>query len=879
MSAATPARREERRARTRDWLEALDGLLSAEGPQAAAALLQQLERRAAALGVPLGERPRAPLVNTLPYPDPADFPGDAALEQRIEALVRWNAMAMVARANRDRPGTGGHIASHASIATALEVGFQHFFRGYDHEEGPDRLYLQGHASPGIYARAYLEGRSSEAQLDAFRQEVSADGLSSYPHPWLMPDFWEIPSVSMGLAPIMAIYQARFDRYLRDRGLTDRLPRTWAVVGDGEMDEPESVGGLGFAARNRLGNLTFVVDCNLQRLDGPVHGGSQIIRELAALFGGAGWRVIQVVWGAAVCELLEHDTDGRVVEVMDRTVDGTWQRLAAEGDEALREHLIGDDPRLRRVAAKLGPFERGGHDRLALWAAFREAEREQDRPTVILANTIKGHLLGSAGEARNIAHKTKTLGEEDMRAFRDRLGVPVSDDALSDIPFVRPHEDSAVMRYLRERREALGGVRPARRVSPPDLDAIPEAPFERFHGGSEREVTTTAWLVRMLAQLLKDDELGRRLVPIIPDEARTFGVEALFPQVGIYQPGGQPYEPVDADMLLTYRETERGVILEEGITEAGSMGSFIAAGTSHANGGPAMVPMFFFYSMFGFQRVGDLIWAAGDARARGFLIGATSGRTTLNGEGLQHEDGHSHLLAFSHPSVRAYDVTWGYEVATLVEDGLRRMLVEGEDDLVYLTVANEPYPMPEHPEGIREGIVRGIYPIHADEEADVTLLGTGVLLREALKAREMLARDFDVKAEVFAVTSFQQLYRDATTAERWNRLHPKEEPRTPYLREALGERERPLVAVSDWVKTLPHTLARWLPGPLHALGTDGYGRSDTREALRDFFEVDARHVAVAALAELAKAGAVKAEKVDEAIDSLGVDPAREDPRTR
>ncbi|HJL16532.1 MAG TPA: pyruvate dehydrogenase (acetyl-transferring), homodimeric type [Sandaracinaceae bacterium LLY-WYZ-13_1] len=877
MSGSTAARREALRERTRDWLEALDGVLDAEGPEATAALLRQLARRAAARGATLEPRPDTPYVNTLPYPAASDVPGDEALEARIEALVRWNTMAIVARANRERPGAGGHIASHASIATALEIALNHFVRGRDHEAGPDRLYVQGHASPGIYARAFLEGRLSEAQLGAFRQELGADGLSSYPHPWLMPDFWETPSVSMGLAPIMAIYQARFDRYLHDRGRAEHVPRTWAFLGDGEMDEPESVGALTFAARQGLSQLTFVVDCNLQRLDGPVRGSGQVIRELGALFRGAGWRVIQVLWNGPICELLAHDEDGRVARVLDETLDGTWQRLAAEGEAALRAHLIGGDPRLQAVAGKLGPFDRGGHDRRALFAAFDAAAQESERPTVILAQTVKGHLLGEAGEARNVAHKTKKLEGDALRAFRDRLGVPVADDDLEALPFLEAPDD--VARYLEERREALGGPRPARRVAPPPLESIPEAPFERFLGGSDREVTTTAWLVRMLSQLLKDEALGERVVPIVPDEARTFGVEALFPQVGIYEPEGQPYEPVDADMLLTYRETAEGVILEEGISEAGAMGSFIAAGTSHANGGPAMVPFFFFYSMFGFQRVGDLIWAAGDSRARGFLIGATSGRTTLNGEGLQHQDGHSHLLAHGHPTVRAYDVTYGWEVTSIVNDGLRRMLVEGEDTIVYLTVANEPYEMPAMPEGARDGAVRGLYAVAPAEDAQVSLLGTGVLLREALRAQAILDADFDVRADVYAMTSWQQLYRDAASKERWARLHPTEEPPPPVLREVLGERRRPLVAVSDWVKALPHSLARWLPGPVHALGTDGFGRSDTREALRDHFEVDARHVVVAALSELSRSGAVSPRTVGEAIDALGVDPERDDPRTR
>ena len=707
-------------------------------------------RRAAARGVELPFTRATPAVNTLPYPSRRDYPGDLALEARIEAMVRWNAMAMVARANRDRPGIGGHIASYASAGTLMEVGFNHFFRGNDHPEGPDHLYLQGHASPGVYARAFLEGRLDEEKLDAFRADVSADGLSSYPHPWLMPRFWETPSVSMGLAPLMAIYQARFDRYLVDRGLRAHLPRTWAVIGDGEMDEPESVGGLAMASRSCLGNLTFVVDCNLQRLDGPVRGDASVIRELEGLFRGAGWKVLKVLWGREWCDSIARDVDGRLVEALDQMVDGQWQRVAARGGAVLREELFDRDPALRAMVAdwsdaELGQLERGGHDRLAVWSAFDEAARTNDRPTVILAMTVKGWGMGTAGEARNVAHQAKSMNEPALRAMRDRLGVPIGDAELDAIPYVKPDESSPELSYMRERREALGGLRPERRASRADVALPGDDVFGHFRQGSERDVTTTAWLVRMLAQLLKDPNLGPRIVPIVPDEARTFGLEALFPQVGIYAHSGQLYESVDAGKLLHYQEEREGQILEEGITEAGAMASLIAAGTSHASGGPWMLPFFFFYSMFGFQRVGDLIWAAQDARAHGFLIGATSGRTTLNGEGLQHQDGHSHLLAHAYPRVRAYDVAYGYEIATIVEEGIRRMVSEGEDVLYYITVANEPYPMPGLPEPdsarghragnpLRPSVRRG--PGHAARFRSAAPLGA----RGARAARDALRRD-------------------------------------------------------------------------------------------------------------------------------------------
>lgn len=875
------------RQRLRDWLSALDEVLEADGPDAASRLLAALERRAARAGAEMPRQWSTPYLNTIPVAAQPRFDGDLELEHRIEALVRWNAMAMVARANREASGIGGHISSYASAGTLLEVGFNHFFRGPDHPEGGDSLFLQGHASPGIYARAFLEGRLSERQLAGFRRELSdAGGLPSYPHPWLMPDFWQFPSVSMGLAPLMAIYQARFDRYLLQRRLIERSGRVWAVVGDGEMDEPESVGALSVAARERLGKLTFVIDCNLQRLDGPVRGNSKIIQELERLFSGAGWRVIKVLWGSEWDALLELDDGGLLAQRMEETVDGEWQRYAAEGGHFFREHFFGAHPELRAMVdsssdEELGRMRRGGHDVLKLYAAYRAAVREQERPTVILAHTVKGWGLGKAGEAANVSHKTKDLDADDLRHFRDFFELPIPDAQLAELPFYRPADDAPELSYLAERRRALGGFVPRRRVRVPGLGPPADEVFEPLlEGTGERPATTTMLMVRLLSSLLKDEQVGKLVVPIIPDEARTFGVEALFPRVGIYAAEGQRYEPVDASHLLAYRESRRGQLLEEGITEAGSLASAIAAGTAYATHGVNTIPFFFFYSMFGLQRVGDLVWAAADSRTRGFLIGATAGRTTLAGEGLQHQDGHSQLVAYTHPTLRAYDPAFGYELAVIVQDGIRRMYADSEDVLYYVTVYNEPYLHGPMPKGVREGILRGMYAFRRSDEQKkvekVELLGSGPLLQVALKARDMLA-EHGVSANVWSVTSFQQLYRDALSCERHNRLHPEQSVRRPWIAECLGDAPGAVVAVSDWLQALPHTLGQWVPGGITALGTDGFGRSDTREALRDFFEIDARHVTAAALSALSRAYRFSQRRARQVLEELGIDPDKPNPR--
>ena len=874
---------------TREWLESLDYVIRSGRLADAARLLQQLQRRAAQFGILVPDACNTPYVNTISRAAQPAYPGDRDIERRIKSVIRWNAMAMVVRANRLVEGIGGHISTYASAATLYEVGFNHFFRGRSHPDGGDQVYFQGHASPGIYARAYLEGRLDRRHLDNFRREVSSGaGLPSYPHPWLMPDFWEFPTVSMGLGPIMAIYQARFNRYLEDRGLVERTGRVWAFLGDGETDEPETLGAISLAARARLDNLIFVVNCNLQRLDGPVRGNSKIIQELERVFRGAGWNVIKVIWGDSWDPLLEHDDSGALVRRMDEAVDGDYQKYTVSDGAYIREHFFGSDPELLRLVEHLSDDElrklrRGGHDPEKVYAAYKAAAEYREGPTVILAKTIKGYGLGEAGEGKNITHQQKKLNEEELREFRSRFGIPISDEDVGQAPFYRPADDSPETRYLRNRREALGGSLPARRadgLAPPEIDWTP---FDEFLTGSEgREASTTMVFVRMLSKLLRSESIGRHIVPIVPDEARTFGMEALFRQVGIYSHIGQRYEPVDRETLLYYKEATDGQILEEGITEAGAMSSFIAAGTAYATHGVPTLPFLILYSMFGFQRVGDLIWAAGDMRCRGFVLGATAGRTTLAGEGLQHQDGHSLLLAHAHPRVRAYDPAFAYELAVLIQDGLQRMSFDGADLMYYLTVANETYPMPAMPEGAREGIVRGLYLFRksgVEAVARINLLGSGALVREALAAAETLERDHGVATDVWVVTSYQQLFRDAVEAERWSRLHPGDAVRVPYVTACLPDSAVPAVAVSDYTVTLPYAVARWVPGGLSALGTDGFGRSDSRPALRDFFEVDARQIVVAALAALARRGTIDASTVSEAIRRLGIETDRIPPSER
>ena len=869
----------------RDWLESLDAVIDHHGLTAAGRLLQNLTRRAEHAGVQLPFTANTPYVNTIqPEEDPA-YPGDRDLEQRIKSLIRWNALAMVVRANRHADGIGGHISTYASAATLYEVGFNHFFRAHTETHPGDLVYYQGHASPGIYARAFLEGRLTQEHLENFRRELRGPGLSSYPHPWLMPDFWEFPTVSMGLSPIMAIYQARYQRYLEDRGLIPPSDaKVWAFLGDGETDEPESLGALTLASREQLDNLIFVVNCNLQRLDGPVRGNGQIIQELEAAFRGAGWNAIKVIWGRDWDSLLAADEDGLLVRRMSETVDGQYQKYAVESGAYVRDHFWGKHPKLLKLVkhltdSELKKLRLGGHDPAKVYSAFAAANAHRGSPTVILARTIKGYGMGEGGEGRNISLQQKKLNEEELRAFRDRFAIPLSDEQIAELPFYTPDGSSTEMVYLHERRAALGGSVPERVHRAPALSSVPAAPFaELYEGTGEREVSLTMGLARLLSRLLRDPEVGELIVPIVPDEARTFGMEALFRQVGIYAHAGQKYEPVDQATLLYYREAEDGQILEEGITEAGSMASFIAAGTAYATRGINTIPFFIFYSMFGFQRVGDLIWAAADSRCRGFLVGGTAGRTTLAGEGLQHQDGQSHLLAYPVPNILAYDPAYAYELAVIVEDGIRRMYVEGESVFYYLTVENEPYAMPPMPDGAREGILNGLYRLRPSTETlphRAQLLASGAILREALAAQRVLEQ-YGVAADVWSVTSWAQLYRDGHACERWNMLHPIDTPRVPYVTRCLGDAPGVVVAASDYLKALPDSLSQWLDTPLAALGTDGFGRSDTRDALRDFFEVDARFITLATLRALARDGSVEPALVARAIDDLDIDPDKPDP---
>ena len=874
---------------TREWLDSLDQVLDQAGENRARFLMYKLLKRARQrhIGVPTLTQTR--YINTISPEQEPWFPGDEALERRIRRLVRWNAMAMVLRANNRFPGLGGHLATYASAASLYEVGFNHFFRGKDDPGGGDQVYFQGHAAPGIYARAFLEGRLSEDNLDRFRRETGGGGLSSYPHPRLMPDFWEFPTVSMGLGPLAAIYQARFNRYLQNRGIKDTSQqRVWAFLGDGEMDEPESISGISLAARDGLDNLTFVVNCNLQRLDGPVRGNGKVIQELEGLFRGAGWNVIKVVWGREWDDLLARDKDGSLVEKMNTTLDGEFQKYSVSTGAYVREHFFGPDPHLHGLVEHLSDddllrLRRGGHDYHKVYAAYKAATEFTGAPTVILAKTVKGWTLGRGVEARNITHQAKKLSEDELRVFRDRLELPIPDDQIRDAPYFHPGPDSDEVRYMQERRAALGGPVPRRVVRAPALPR-PGAPVDaEFNGGSTTAVSTTMVFARLLRNLIRDPQLGRRIVPIIPDEARTFGMDPLFKEVGIYAAHGQRYEPVDSDLVLSYRESRDGQVLEEGINEAGSMASLQAAGTAYATHGEPMIPFYIFYSMFGFQRTGDQAWAFGDQRGRGFMIGATAGRTTLAGEGLQHDDGHSQVLASTVPVVRAYDPGFAYELAAIIRDGIERMFGDGEDVFYYVTVYNENYPQPAKPEGVDEGIVKGLYrflaaPEIADPKGAVRLVGSGSILQQVLAARDLLADRFGIAAEVYSATSFQQLRHEALQVERWNRLHPDQQARIPYVAQVLGPDGGPVVVATDWVKTLPDMVAPWITAPYLVLGTDGFGRSDTREALRDHFEIDARHIAAAALSGLARAGDWDPAAAAAAIRDLGIDPDGPDPLT-
>ncbi|MFO7495487.1 MAG: pyruvate dehydrogenase (acetyl-transferring), homodimeric type [Desulfobacterales bacterium] len=875
-------------AENREWRESLDYVLDSQGPERVRDLLRRLQVRARERDVRIPFTANTPYLNTIPVSRQPVFPGSREIERRIKSIVRWNAMAMVVRANRQSDGIGGHISTYASSATLFEVGFNHFFRAKTARHPGDIVYFQGHAAPGIYSRAFLEGRLSEKQLENFRRELQpGGGLCSYPHPYLMPEFWQFPTVSMGLSPLMAIYQARFNRYLEDRGLKPvDDQKVWAFLGDGELDEPESLGAITLASRERLDNLIFVVNCNLQRLDGPVRGNGKIIQELEAAFRGAGWDVIKVLWGADWDPLLAGDEKGLLAKRMEEVPDGQYQMYSTASGAYIRRDFFGRYPELERMVRhltdeQLQKLRRGGHDPQKVFAAYQAAVSHTGAPTVILAKTIKGYGLGEAGEGRNVTHQQKKLNEEELRHFRSRFGIPIPDSAVADAPFYRPAADSEEMRYLHERRRALGGLMPARSVSVPVFRPPGQSLYAEFWKGSgERKVATTMAMVHLLGKLLADSKTGPFVVPIVPDEARTFGMEALFRKVGIYSHVGQVYDPVDKESLLYYREAKDGQILEEGITEAGAMSSFIAAGTAYATHSLNTVPFFFFYSMFGFQRIGDLIWAAGDAQTRGFLLGATAGRTTLAGEGLQHQDGHSHLLAYANPSVRAYDPAFAYEIAVIVREGLRRMLEEGENLVYYLTITNEFYPMPPMPEGVEDGILKGIYRFRPASRKGTRvkahLFGSGAILNEALKAQELLEARFGVAADVWSVTSYKNLYWDAIEADRWNLFHPQQTPKASFLESQLAGEKGVFVAASDYLKALPGSIAKWVPGPMVLLGTDGYGRSETRSALRDFFEVDARHIAFAALSALAREKRVKATVVEDARRQLAIDPDKAHP---
>ncbi|NUN49313.1 MAG: pyruvate dehydrogenase (acetyl-transferring), homodimeric type [Candidatus Brocadiae bacterium] len=874
-------------AETAEWTESLDAVVEHHGVERAYFLLNTLLKRAQVNRVRLPALVQTPYINTISADVEPEYPGDEEIERRIRRIIRWNAVAMVVRANTRFAGIGGHLATYASIANIYEVGFNHFFRGKDGGQSGDQLFFQGHSAPGIYARAFLEGRLSTDQMERFRREVERGrGLSSYPHPWLMPEFWEFPTVSMGLGPMAAIYQARFNRYLVDRGIRkDDESRVWAFLGDGECDEPEALGALSIAAREGLDNLTFVVNCNLQRLDGPVRGNGKIIQELEGVFHGAGWNVMKVIWGRRWDPLIAADHEGVLVRRMGEACDGDYQRYSAEGGAFTRQHFFGTDPRLLKLVEHLSDddirrLRRGGHDQTKNYAAFKAATEHKGQPTVILAKTVKGWTLGGKIESKNVAHQQKKMEDEELRKFRDVLQLPIPDSKLEEAPFYHPGKDSPEVQYLLEHRKKLGGFVPRRVVRKKALAVPGMDKFEMFLKGTKEEVSTTGAFVRILADLCKDREIGRRVVPIIPDEARTFGMEALFRTLGIYSSVGQRYEPVDAKMLLSYREAKDGQVLEEGICEAGSMASFTAAATSYSTHGEPMIPFYIFYSMFGFQRIGDQAWALGDSRGRGFLMGATSGRTTLNGEGLQHQDGHAHLLASTFPTCRAYDPAFAYEIAVIIQDGLRRMVGEGEDCFYYISIQNENIHQPPMAAGMEKGILDGLYLFRksaADKGPRVQLLGSGSILAAVLKAQEILAAKHGVSADVWSATSYLNLRREALEAERWNGLHPESKPRTPLVQQILAGAEGPVIAASDYMKAVPDQISRWVP-ELYTLGTDGYGRSDTREALRRHFEIDAESIVVAALWQLSKLGQVKPAVVTAAIREYGLDPEKPDPRT-
>ncbi|MBI5171119.1 MAG: pyruvate dehydrogenase (acetyl-transferring), homodimeric type [Candidatus Eisenbacteria bacterium] len=872
---------------TQEWLDALEDIVRVHGKERADFLLRRLLKRARQLQVGLPGLVQSRYINTISSEQEPPFPGDERLEKRIRRIIRWNAAAMVVGGNKRFEGLGGHLSTYASAASLYEVGFNHFFRGKDDGSSGDQVFFQGHAAPGIYSRAFLEGRIREDKMNHFRREAGGVGLPSYPHPRLLPDFWEFPTVSMGLGPLNAIYQARYNRYLNSRGLADTTnSHVWAYLGDGETDEPEATGALTLAAREGLDNLTFVINCNLQRLDGPVRGNGKIIQELEAVFTGAGWNVIKVVLAREWDELLAKDVEGVLVDRLNDTVDGDWQKYVTESGAYVREHFFGADPRLAKMVEHLSDdqikhLRRGGHDYKKIYAAYAAALATKGRPTVILAKTVKGWTLGPGAEARNMTHQKKKLDLDELRRFRDLLELPISDKKLADAPLYHPGADSEEVKYLLERRNALGGCMPKRLVRAKALPPAEPKAFSEFDNGTPegQAVSTTMVFGKLLRNLLRDPNYGKRVAPISPDEARTFGMEVLVREIGIYQPFGQKYDPVDSKLVLSYTEKKDGQLLEEGITEAGSMASFMAAGTSYSTHGATTIPFYIFYSMFGFQRTMDSIWAFGDARGRGFMLGATAGRTTLNGEGLQHEDGHSHLLASAVPNCMAYDPTYAYELAVIIQDGLRRMYVNGEDIFYYLSLYNQDYQQPKKPEGVDAGILAGLYAYKKAGKGKLKaqLFGSGPMMLHALRAQEILAEKYDVAADVWSATSYVQLRNEALSCERWNRLHPTETPRVPYVTRVLKGAEGPVVASSDWMKSVNDMPARWIPNRFVALGTDGYGRSDTRDALRRHFEVDAEHIVVATLHALSQEGKVKPEVVAKAIAEFGINPDAVEPR--
>jgi pyruvate dehydrogenase E1 component len=870
---------------TQEWLASLSSVIEAEGTERAHFLIEAMIDQARRSGSNLPYNATTSYVNTIPTHLQQRHPGNPDMERRIRALIRWNAVMTVLRANEKSPGIGGHIASFQSAATLYDVGFNHFFRAANENFGGDLVYFQGHSSPGIYARAFLEGRMNEDQLNNFRMESGGHGLSSYPHPWLMPDFWQFPTVSMGLGPIMGIYQARYLKYLHDRGIADTSDRkVWVFCGDGEMDEPESQGAISLAAREKLDNLVFVINCNLQRLDGPVRGNGKIIQELESNFRGSGWNVLKVIWGSYWDPLLAMDKDGMLKKRMEECVDGEYQNFKAKGGAYTREHFFGKYPELREMVSAMSDndiwrLNRGGHDPHKVYAAYAAATSHKGQPSIVLAKTVKGYGMGDAGEGQNITHQQKSMDIESLKAFRTRFDLPVSDKEVESLSFYKPPNDSPEIQYMMERRKELGGFLPARRRKTTSLKIPALTAFANVTNSSgEREISTTMAFVRILSTLVRDKELGKYIVPIVPDEARTFGMEGMFRQLGIYSSVGQLYEPQDSDQVMFYKEQKDGQILEEGINEAGSFSSWIAAATSYSHSDIQTIPFYIFYSMFGFQRIGDLAWAAGDSRCRGFLLGATAGRTTLNGEGLQHEDGHSHLLAATIPNCVAYDPCFAYELAVIIQNGLERMIQNQEDVYYYITVMNENYTHPELPKGVEQGIIDGIYPYKKSniKGPKVQLMGSGVILREVIEAANMLEKDFNVAADIFSVTSFNELRKNALDAERWNRLNPAKDKKSSHIENAITDKDAPIIASTDYMKSFPEQVARFLPNPFIALGTDGYGRSDSREALRSFFEVDRRYIVITALTALVDMKKLDASILIKAIKDFKLDGDKPNP---